>query len=251
MSIMNNLLNEFKIKEQKKDYSISRFVENILTRLKTVFAGKDPHVYSFVIISPEDPENKKLINSENMKRKDSFKRYMDRAHLTYIPFSYGLYFKIKSDSYIVFNIDLKVAMALAGGFQQESFIYTKKDLSHGGDYAFSNYVIAPSKEYIKRDTVYGYELFGNNIDDFFTRLKSFKFSIPLKNWEINISELPPEQQMEKDWAEIYTSLSPENKNQINSLNKKIVYEMNEYTMQGKWYKMSGIIQILEKAKKIK
>lgn len=157
-------------------------VENTNTRLKSALLGQNSGIFSFAIGTAENPMGKPLSKADNLVLRKKFETLLKDGGFKYTPII-GKYGNLEK-SYIIYNIDLSFAKKIFGEyFNQESFVWAKK-VSAG----------VMEFEYWQKDENSKYELINkqNHIttekdaDDFFSRLKSYKFKIPFEFEESDI-----------------------------------------------------------------
>lgn len=148
--------------------------ENTNTKLKAVLLGQNNGIFSFAIGTVENPMGKKYTSAQNLELRTKFKKLLKDGGFLYTPLigKYGN----KENSYIIYNISLAFSKIIFGEyFNQESFIWAKKEKP--GSMLF---------EYWKKDNNSNYKLIDKqnkiinekDADDFFSRLKDYKFKIP-------------------------------------------------------------------------
>ena len=191
-------------------------LENPVTILKYLIHGIYPGVYSFIIMTSENPMGIKLSRDENKKRLKKFKELLKNGRYKYIRVR-GKYGNMERPL-IIFNVNIDDAKNLGQLYNQESFIYAvkKREESKIKKIDFYYYEKPEEGEYKLRDEI-DYYVDKRNADDFYTRMKSWKFNIPFKIFEAIVGYNP------------YTAykLSQKTIKAINELNEEIVYSDNK------------------------
>ena len=166
--------------------------ENTNTRFKKMMIDKLPNVKTFVILTSENPMGKKFSREENKKLYKSLQTFLKDGRYKYIRVK-GQYGN-SEHTVAIFNLSLSEAKTVANKYEQESFIYAnKKDVKEKSNNVIFEFWKKESKNkpYKKIDTVDIVNT--SDADDFYTRLKSWKFNMsftfpPDKNDRENIKE---------------------------------------------------------------
>ena len=169
-----------------------------------------------------------------MKRINSFKKYLKNGRDRYIRVN-GKY-RDAEKPFVVFNISIDEVKNIGNKYNQESFIYAvNKDVKQKNKNVRFEYWQKNNRPYKKLDEIDYFE-FKDNDEDFFTRLKSWKFNIPFSIFE-NILVYNP-------YREI---LNEDVLNCVNEMIDKI--HSGNLTMTYK-YKLRGYINACIKTNKI-
>lgn len=197
------MINRKKLEEKRK-----YFKENPQSRLKRVIHGKEPSVYSFGIITPENPMGKKLPKSINEQRRNELKRFLDDGIFRYI-YVKGTYNNYENP-FVILNINFNEIESIGYKYDQESFIFATNDEASGKvifEYweksspgKESKYEMLDLSDYVK--TV-------DTADNFYTKRKSWKFNIPFS---------------------IFESIELKNKNDYSGLSKEQIEEINDINL---------------------
>ena len=147
-------------------------VENPNTILKSALIGKNPDVESLTIITSENPFGQKFSKKNNNERLRNFKAQLKAGGHPYksIVGKYGN----KEHSFVIFNLSRKAAKNYAKVYEQESFIFGIKNNDNmlyeywitkdGG----ITYKLAKTADSIRNES---------ELEDYFSRLHSYKFNI--------------------------------------------------------------------------
>jgi hypothetical protein len=149
-----------------------------LSRIHNMMNAKVNSVHTVGILTAENPMNKPLSPEENNKRMESLYSDLKGLGLGYIKIK-GMYNRPEK-SIIIPNVSLNIAKALSSKYEQESFIFGKKNIS--GDKSLMKFelrdindnVIDTKSITLSNDSVDSY-------DDFYSSIKSRKFVIPFFN----------------------------------------------------------------------
>jgi hypothetical protein len=164
--------------------------ENKNTRLKSSLLGQNDLVYSFGIMSPENPMGKKQTSTYNRKARESIEEKIKKLKYDYIRID-GKYI-IEEKSYFIININYEDMEYLNHYFNQESFIWARKYWDDTVDYSpyinfyyyekaskDSDYILGDMEDHIKNQ---------KDAEDFFSSLKNYKFKVPFSIFENLIPE---------------------------------------------------------------
>jgi len=170
-----------------------RLIENPQTRFKKIITGNDPKIYSFGIITAYNPMNQQLSRKENIDRNEKLKKDLKITGREYIELSYGMYDSNKrydepgkkEEPLMVLNINSRELESLGKSYEQESFIYAERE--NDGRWIFW-YYDRPDKESdykIEDDGVIDYYniIHDEEQKNFYTRMKTWRFSIPFPMFE--------------------------------------------------------------------
>lgn len=146
--------------------------ENKNTRLKSALLGQNSGIFSFAIGTAENPMGNKLSKAENLDLRKRFEKVLKDGGFLYTPII-GKYGNVEK-SYIIYNIDLNFSKQLFGKyFNQESFVWARKD-TKGMRFEYwqktenSDYKLIDTQFHISNE---------KEANDFFSRLKDYKFRI--------------------------------------------------------------------------
>lgn len=195
--------------------------ENSQTRFKKAMYGVLPNVKSFVIITPENPMGEMMSKKENMKRIADFKKYLKDGKYKYIRVK-GKYDN-KENPFVVFNVSVSGAKKIGNQYNRESFIYAKNknEKQKEKNVLFEYYQKDKNKPYKKLDEI-DYFDFKDDAEDFFTRLKSWKFNIPFSIFEEIINHNPYNVELNENVIEC-----------INNFNEEIILDNSTLNHQYK------------------
>jgi len=200
--------------------------ENPNTTLKKVMYGKHPNIGSFSIVTPENPMGKQLTKKENMERVTEFKKYLKDGRYKYIRVK-GSY-DGKENPFVIFNISIGNVKKIAKQYNQESFIYAfnKPTQSKTHNVMFEYWEKKGNGDYKKLDKIDAFN-FENNAEDYYTRLRSWKFNIPFPIFDSLLSQ------------DVYGKEL--NENTIHSINNLIAESLVDDTTLTHHYKLRGYI----------
>lgn len=216
---------EIKMKKESKFDNIYKTIvnENTNTRFKKLVTGRLPNVKTFAILTSENPMGEKVSRKENKKRYEELKEHLKNGRYKYIKVK-GQYGS-PEHTVAVFNIPLSDAKQIGNIFRQESIIFARvKTLLKDNNNVVFEYWEKPDKDenkpYEKTDEVDKIST-ADNVEDFYTRMKSWKFVIPFPKFaEPEKNNKKVDENIE---IEIYNPYCDYN------LTEDIIYEINKLT----------------------
>lgn len=185
--------------------------ENPLSRLKKSMNGIAEGIYSFGIMTAQNPMGEKISNEENNKRQKRFKDYLRNGIYQYI-FVKGKYGNLE-DPIVILNINIDELLYLGDKFEQESVIFARNYF----DYVEFQYWQQKGKGDFELLDTSDYYVNLEDPEDFYTYKKTWKFNIPFSIFE----------EMNKSYASKYRDLKEDTLQYIERLNKRIVEEENK------------------------
>ena len=151
-------------------------------RLKHTLFNPNYPVHTFAVLTSANPMGVKQTRGDNKNLIKDLTAYMDSGGFDYFPLSYGKYGS-KEPSYIVLNVSLDTATRISKEYNQESFLFVERT----GNERKWNYQYWLSKDpekfpYKKIDEYSGPLDTNMGDEDFFSRLKNFKFKVPFPSF---------------------------------------------------------------------
>ena len=166
----------------ESDETAEKYLENRATIAKKVLTGIHPTIFTFGIITPENPMGNKLDKFENSKLQDEFKNYLydGRYHYTRIKGKYGN----SENPWLIYNVSLEDMKRFGIQYDQESFIFGRIE---DQKVTYEYWDKKKDSLYSLKDTADMFKTAFEN-KDFFTSLKSWKFTIPFSVFESSIQQ---------------------------------------------------------------
>ncbi len=217
-----------KISEEKTILEENLLIEKSLSKLHRIMLGLEHRIYSFGVMTPENPMRSQLTPAENNIRTKEFEGILKDGMFQYIPVK-GQY-EHPEHSYVILNISLDTLLNYGERFEQEAVIFARNTFDyvsyHYYDRTDKNKPFTTDKD--KRHVDYYKDL--PNADDFYSKLKGWKFSIPFPLFDEELKIVRPYKNKGG------FPLSEYQINEINKINKKIVEEnlsgRNAYGLRG-------------------
>ena len=177
--------------------------------------GVQDWVKTFLILTGQNPMGQIGTNKDNRNANTTLVKYLKQGNFAWQPVKgkYGT----TEDSKIIFNISITESKRLALLFNQESFIYGRKedDVTHFDLYVINN----DGNDYIKTETQDKYNDM-NGQEDYYTAIdKDHKFSIPFEYFNEAC------QNYNKIITEIYNKSDNYQSNYDRSLNESLKDDM--------------------------
>ena len=217
--------------------------------------GVSENIWTFCIITPENPMTFELPSASNKELCERFEKFLKDGHLIYKKLN-GHYGN-SEHSYFIANIKLDLAKRLAGEFSQQSFIFGKKD-SQTKKMTYSFFAISKSYKpkksyqyfdhngklykfpvidksgYVQQDEKQEINYVPDEID-FFSRNHEFKFRIPFDELKLTIDGI----------AKVYKDLSDRHR-VLGTL--KLDYErcLEDESSRNDWLSRRKYLQVLKK-----
>lgn len=176
---------------------------NTAGNYKSILYGSKKNIYTFAIGTPENPMGKQYTAEENNKRRKVFEELLDKNRITYLKQT-GSYGNTEK-GYLIANINLDLCKYLFGKkkFDQESFIYGVVDPT--ADFrkvTFYYYEQDDNGKFVLRDKEDKLSD-KNDADDYFTKYKNFKFSIPFSIFESMLNDISNKLEEKYGWDSNY------------------------------------------------
>lgn len=178
MKSLTELINEASISQKK------RAIQDFINAFRKGKPGSNA-VKSLVVFTAENPDSQEQTRQFNKKARGSLLDDIKQGKYAYVP-AKGK-FGNNEYPYAVFNMAVDIAKALAGKYQQTSFIYSKfADGKVYSEYWEKADITQPYSEkngYVLKDTCDRWEDKSGAEDNFTVVGKKFKYSIPFSIFE--------------------------------------------------------------------
>lgn len=171
------LFNLDELTEGLEEISRNKKRQNRKAALDAVGGESVDNVKTFCIITGENPMGQSSGRADNRRANKSINSYLEQGNYAWEPVR-GKYGNTEN-SKIIFNISLDEAKRLGVMFQQESFIFGRKE---GGKTLFDLYMINDTHDgYNFVETQEKSERVGDEQNDFYTAIgKNYKFNVPFE-----------------------------------------------------------------------
>ncbi len=187
---------------------MKKIFENTQTRLKKVIYGKEPTVYSFAIITSENPMGQTLTKKMNYDRHENFKDALNSNMQKFIV-AKGKYNALENP-FIILNINREEVKQYGYRYDQESFIFAEND-EQIQKVIFEYWEKTKTGVYNLQDIEDHIKTLDVNIQDSFTNRKTWKFNIPFSYFEA----------IDQKIYDLYGKLLEKQIKEINEINKHI------------------------------
>ncbi len=215
-----------KIKKYK-----SKFEEKAPRIVKHVLTGIYKYAKTFGIITAENPMGLKISRDENKRLNKEFHDLLSRGGYTFTKVK-GKYGNIENPV-LILNITLKDLKKFGDLYNQESVIYG--EVNDYRDVTFEYWIRDNEKSPLKfKDSIDHIDVL-QDPDDFYTRIKNWKFNIPFPIFQESLIS----------WAEKVSFLKEESKKLLADYVEDLIENEDIYTGH-KMYNIRGKIKSLFK-----
>lgn len=164
------------LKTKSELENIEKIEESKFSRVATVMRGLVPAIKTMAILTAENPYGEKATPEENKKRNAKLEMDLSNGQYGYrkVLGKYGH----PEKSFIVNNITLEEALRLGEKYEQESIVFGKRE--EEGDYVGMkfNLIYSTGEKKGQSDGEMNIFVHINDADDYYTKYKGRKFSIP-------------------------------------------------------------------------